>query len=586
MKSGPQNGGLNMITFHILVNLASRLGVFVIIAFLLSQTTPFKKLILKKEISLGEKLILSIIFGSFGILGTYMGIPIYGALANSRAVGVIIGGLLGGPFVGALSGFIAAIHRWGIDIGGFTAIACSVSTFVEATLAGLIHRRFENKKIHWWFGFAVGTVMELLQMAIILTIAKPFSAALELVKVIWFPMTFVNSCGIAIFILIIDNIFKEQERVGALQAQLSLNIASETLPYLRKGLNELSAYKAAKIIYDKTDYDAVAITDTEKILAHVGKGEDHHRTGCNLMTITTKKVIGSKNYKVAITREEINCKEPSCPLSSAVVAPLLECDKVIGCLKLYRIRPNSITSIDIKLAQGLAHMFSTQLELAKVENQAKLLASAERRALQAQINPHFLFNALNTIISVSRKNSDDARRLLIDLSQFFRKNLSAGMELVPLEQEIEHVKAYLSIEQARFGERLKTEFSINSPTALSIKVPPLILQPLVENAVKHGIMPKPEGGRVTIKIEDLSDGVVVSVKDDGVGMTEDIFENIKNNKVSKDKIGLRNVNGRLENYFGKESCLKILSNYGSGTLVKFFIPYNQLPAAGSESHGA
>ncbi len=575
-----------MITFHILVNLASRLGVFVIIAFLLSQTTPFKKLILKKEISLGEKLILSIIFGSFGILGTYMGIPIYGALANSRAVGVIIGGLLGGPFVGALSGFIAAIHRWGIDIGGFTAIACSVSTFVEATLAGLIHRRFENKKIHWWFGFAVGTVMELLQMAIILTIAKPFSAALELVKVIWFPMTFVNSCGIAIFILIIDNIFKEQERVGALQAQLSLNIASETLPYLRKGLNELSAYKAAKIIYDKTDYDAVAITDTEKILAHVGKGEDHHRTGCNLMTITTKKVIGSKNYKVAITREEINCKEPSCPLSSAVVAPLLECDKVIGCLKLYRIRPNSITSIDIKLAQGLAHMFSTQLELAKVENQAKLLASAERRALQAQINPHFLFNALNTIISVSRKNSDDARRLLIDLSQFFRKNLSAGMELVPLEQEIEHVKAYLSIEQARFGERLKTEFSINSPTALSIKVPPLILQPLVENAVKHGIMPKPEGGRVTIKIEDLSDGVVVSVKDDGVGMTEDIFENIKNNKVSKDKIGLRNVNGRLENYFGKESCLKILSNYGSGTLVKFFIPYNQLPAAGSESHGA
>ncbi|NLZ51893.1 MAG: sensor histidine kinase [Thermoanaerobacteraceae bacterium] len=573
-------------TFHILVNLASRLGVFVIIAFLLSQTSTFKKLILKKEVSLGEKIILSIIFGSFGILGTYMGIPIYGALANSRAVGVIIGGLLGGPFVGALSGLIAAFHRWGIDIGGFTAIACSVSTFTEATLAGLIHRRFENGKIHWWFGFAVGTSMELLQMIIILTIAKPFSAAWELVKVIWFPMTFVNSCGIAIFILIIDNIFKEQERVGALQAQLSLDIASKTLPYLRKGLNELSAYKTAKIIYDKTDFDAVAITDIEKILAHVGRGEDHHKVGSYLMTKTTKNAIDSKNYKVAISREEINCEEPSCPLSSAVVAPLLECDKVIGCLKLYRIRPNSISSIDIKLAQGLAHMFSTQLELAKAENQAKLLAIAERRALQAQINPHFLFNALNTIISVSRKNSDNARQLLIDLSQFFRKNLSAGMELVPLEQEIEHVKAYLSIEQARFGERLKTEFSIDSPVALSVKVPPLILQPLVENAVKHGIMPKQEGGKVTIKIEDLSQGVVVSVKDDGVGMTEDIFENIKKNKVSKDKIGLRNVNGRLENYFGKESCLKILSNYGSGTLVKFFIPYSLLPVTGCESHGA
>ncbi len=573
-------------TFHLLVNLASRLGVFVIIAFLLSQTATFKKLILKREVSLGEKIILSLIFGSFGILGTYMGIPIYGALANSRAVGVIIGGLLGGPFVGVLSGLIASLHRWSIDIGGFTAIACAVSTFTEATLAGLIHKRFENGKIRWWHGFAVGTFMELLQMIIILTIAKPFSAAWELVKVIWFPMTFVNSCGIAIFILIIDNIFKEQERVGALQAKLSLDIASETLTYLRKGLNELSAYKAAKIIFDKTDYDAVAITDIEKILVHVGKGEDHHKAGYNFMTKTTKDAINSKEYKLATSKEEINCTEPSCPLESAVVAPLLEGDGVIGCLKLYKVRPNSITSIDIKLAQGLAHMFSTQLELAKAENQAKLLANAERRALQAQINPHFLFNAINTIISVSRKNSDDARKLLIDLSEFFRKNLSAGMELVPLEQEIEHVKAYLSIEQARFGERLKTEFIVESGAASSILVPPLILQPLVENAVKHGIMPKQEGGKVTIKIESTNQGVMVSVEDDGVGMSEEMLENIKKHQASKDRIGLWNVNGRLESYFGKESCLDIHSKHKLGTVVKFFIPYSRMPVMGRENHGA
>ncbi|GLI50941.1 histidine kinase [Tepidanaerobacter syntrophicus] len=574
-------------TFQILLDLANRLGIFVIIAFLLSQFTPFKKLILKKEVSLGEKIILSAIFGSFGILGTYMGIPVYGALANSRAVGVIIGGLLGGPFVGVLSGLIASLHRWSIDIGGFTAVACAISTFIEATLAGFIHKKFENgKKICWWHGFAVGIAMELLQMVIILTIAKPFSAALELVKVIWFPMTFVNSCGIAIFILIIDNIFKEQEQVGALQAKLSLDIASETLPYLRKGLNELSAYKAAKIIFDKTDYDAVAVTDTEKILAHVGKGEDHHKAGYSFMTKTTKDVISSKEYKIATSKEEINCAEPSCPLQSAVVAPLLEGDKVIGCLKLYKVRPNSITSIDVKLAQGLARMFATQLELAKAENQAKLLANAERRALQAQINPHFLFNALNTIISVSRKNPDESRKLLMDLSEFFRKNLSAGMEMVPLEQEIEHVKAYLSIEQARFGERLKTEFIIEPNAASSILVPPLILQPLVENAVKHGIMPKKEGGKVTVKIESVNQGTIVSVEDNGIGMSEEILEDVKKYKACKDRIGLWNVNGRLESYFGKKSCLEIYSKYKHGTVVKFFIPCSRIPAIGCENHGA
>ncbi|MDN5313669.1 MAG: two-component system, LytTR family, sensor histidine kinase LytS, partial [Thermoanaerobacteraceae bacterium] len=109
----------------ILINLVNRLGFFIVIAYLLSRNRPFKNLILKNEVSLKDKLILSAIFGAFGILGTYLGIPIYGAIANSRAVGVIIGGLLGGPFVGILSGFIAGFHRWAIDIGGFTAVACS-----------------------------------------------------------------------------------------------------------------------------------------------------------------------------------------------------------------------------------------------------------------------------------------------------------------------------------------------------------------------------------------------------------------------------------------------------------------------------
>ncbi|MDN5332277.1 MAG: two-component system, LytTR family, sensor histidine kinase LytS [Tepidanaerobacteraceae bacterium] len=560
--------------YSILLSLANRLGIFIVIAYLLSRNKAFKNLILKKEISLMDKLILSAIFGAFGILGTYLGIPVYGAIANSRAVGVIIGGLLGGPVVGFLSGFLAGFHRWAIDVGGFTALACGISTFTEGIIGGFLHYKFNRNKLKWHNAFLIGMVLEFLQMAIILMVAKPYNAALELVKIIWFPMTTVNAAGIAIFILIVENIFREQEKVGAYQAQLALDIASETLPYLRQGLNELSAYKTAKIIYEKANYDAVAITDDKKILAHIGVGEDHHKAGLNIQTQVTRKVLTTGEFQVALSKEEIECFHESCSLKSAVIVPLMEKDRVIGSLKLYRTRENSISSVDVKLALGLAQLFSTQLELSRMEHQARLLAKAELRALQSQINPHFLFNALNTIISVCRKDPEKARMLLVHLGEFFRKNLNSGKELVPIEQEIEHVKAYLAIEQARFGDRLKVVFELEPIEG--VMVPPLILQPLVENAVKHGIFPKREGGTVIIRAKNVDGGVELTVADDGVGFDEEIVKELLYKEGPTERIGLFNVNRRLENLYGSQSRLKISSKPMLGTVVKFFIPVAEM----------
>jgi two-component system sensor histidine kinase LytS len=412
--------------------------------------------------------------------------------------------------------------------------------------------------------------LELLQMVIILAIARPFNAALELVKVIWFPMTAVNAAGIAIFIVIVENIFKEQERAGAYQAQLALDIASETLPYLKRGMNELSAYKTAKIIYEKADFDAVAVTDEKQILAHIGAGEDHHKPGHKVLTEATRRALTTGECQVASSRSEIECPDENCPLKSAVIVPLREGENVIGSLKLYKNRENSISSVDVKLAEGLGQLFSTQLELGRAEYQSRLLARAELKALQSQINPHFLFNALNTIISILRKDPARARELLIDLSDFFRKNLSMSLDLVPLEQEIEHVKAYLAIEQARFCERLKAVFEIQE--GIDIMVPPLILQPLVENAIKHGLLPKKNGGTVRIGARNLENGVEISVIDDGVGMEESMVEKVLSRSACKDKIGLCNVNGRLESLYGSQSRLVISSKPGMGTEVKFFIP--------------
>jgi len=446
-------------------NLANRVGIILILALFLSRMGIFRKLVLKQNINMKDKISLSVIFGVFGIVGTYTGIPIQGAIANSRVIGVFVGGLLGGPLVGLLSGIIAGGHRFLIDIGGFTSLACAISTLSEGLLAGILIKKFEKSPYRFIFALIAGFVAEIMQMIIILLVAKPLSEALQLVKVIGIPMILANGIGIAVFIAITDSIFKEIENEAVYQAQLSLKIADRTLIYFRKGFNEETAKDTARIIYDMTSIKAVSFTDREKILAHVGIGEDHHLAGSLIKTNLTREAIQTKSYIVANSKEEIGCDHCDCPLKSAVIVPIIVEDEVIGILKLYKGEENSITKVEIELALGLAKIFSTQIELSKIDYQRELLARSELKALQAQINPHFLFNAINTIVSLTRTQPDDARRLLIHLGNYFRNNLEQEVEDVDLYKEIEHINSYIEIEKARFGDKLEIIYNIDKSVA-------------------------------------------------------------------------------------------------------------------------
>ncbi|KPU26953.1 histidine kinase [Caloranaerobacter sp. TR13] len=554
----------------ILTALINKLGIIIILAFIMSRTNLFKKLIINRNISLFDKIILAIFFGLFGIIGTYSGIPVKGAIANSRVIGVFVGGLLGGPFIGTFSGLIAGLHRHLIDIGGFTSIACALSTTVEGILAGYLSKYFYQSKNKWLFALVAGIISETIQMIIILIVAKPFIDAVKLVEIIGLPMIITNSIGISISISIIESIFKDQERAAAYQAQIALKIANKTLKYFRKGFSTETAFKTAQIIYEMTDLKAVALTNREKILAHIGVGDDHHRAGDEIITSLTKEVIKSGKYKIANYKHEIGCNIPNCKLNSAIIVPIKEKNKVIGTLKLYKTSEKSISQVDIELALGLALLFSTQVELSKIEYQAKLLAKAELKALQAQINPHFLFNAINTIVSFIRTKPDKARELLLHLSSYFRKNLQQNEDVVELEKEIDHIKSYLEIEKARFGNKLNVKFEI--PKNIKCYLPPLTLQPIVENAIKHGIMEKIEGGTIEIKAISEENGTKLIVSDNGVGIDKKYLERIFSNSNENTSVGLINVNNRLKNKYGEKYGLKIQSELGVGTIVTMTIP--------------
>ncbi len=223
-------------------------------------------------------------------------------------------------------------------------------------------------------------------------------------------------------------------------------------------------------------------------------------------------------------------------------------------------------------------MRSVQAETArrKAEAAELALARAELRTLRAQINPHFLFNALNTIRYFVRTDPQTARRLLLDLSEVFQRALRSG-ELVPLRDELSYVQAYLALEQARLHERLRVEWSPAPETLCQTPlcdhpVPTLTLQPIVENAVVHGIARRPQGGTVRIHTAQVDGVLTIEVQDDGVGIPPERLAEVLSSERPSASIGLRNVDGRLRALYGEKHRLIIESEVGRGTRVVIRIP--------------
>lgn len=361
----------------------------------------------------------------------------------------------------------------------------------------------------------------------------------------------------------------EQEEV--IHTQKVLEIANKTLPYLRTGLSLESAHQVAQIIYERTDAIAVAITDLTKVLSFSGIGSDHHTAGESILTRATRDALNYNEVRVLKSKSEIGCPYEDCPLRASIVAPLEFKKEAAGTLKFYYSSDDKLTEGRITTAEGLARLLSTQLELSDLEQKEELAARAELKALQAQINPHFLFNTLNTIGMFCRTSPTKARELIIQFADFFRKTLERETDMVSLEEELDYTSSYLVLEKARFGEKLRIDKRVDA-SLLTFTLPSFILQPLVENCVKHGIS---SDGSLNIVIEAIlkDSDLLINVEDDGVGITSSDMKEILMPGFGKGLgIGLHNVNERLICLYGEKYGLDISSAVGKGTKVTVRIP--------------
>ena len=343
----------------------------------------------------------------------------------------------------------------------------------------------------------------------------------------------------------------------------TLHTASLASQHLADGLTPDAAERAGRHLLSILGAHAVSLSDTGGVLSWTGVGEHHRGVAFDIGDETR-----ATGRTVVHGSTRITCDDDACPIRAAVTAPLVMDDLVVGTLSAWTEQPSPGLA---KATEEVAAWVSSQLALAELARTRTRVMEAELRALRAQISPHFIYNSLAAIASFVRTDPDRARELLIDFADFTRYSLRSGGAFTTLAEELRNVERYLILEQARFGDRLQTSLLI-APEVLPVTVPYLAVQPLVENAVRHGLAGKEGIGRLTITAADRGPDAEISIEDDGIGADPQRIRTILDGAHATDSVGLGNVDARLRQVYGDEFGLVVETAPGAGTKVSFRVP--------------
>lgn len=355
----------------------------------------------------------------------------------------------------------------------------------------------------------------------------------------------------------------------------ALHSAAAAGEYLRNGLEPAGALKASRQLRALLNSPAFAMTDDSRLLAWDGAGAAAKQPdSAVVMGIAAQALRNGRTHVVELTEEirtALGLPESYTELRAAVVCPLKVDSRAVGSVIILSKHPSAGL---VRAANEVAAWVSAQLELAELSSSRTLLAEAEVRALRAQISPHFIYNSLNAIASFINTDPARARELVVEFADFTRYSFRRHGDFTTLAEELRCIDRYLLLESARFGDRLQVSLRI-APEVLSTVIPFLSLQPLVENAVRHGLEAKVGNGLVQISARDLGAYTEVTVEDDGVGMDPEQLRSVLAGQRDGSHVGLRNVDSRLRQVYGDDHGLTIDTGVGAGMLITMTVPKNQ-----------
>ncbi|MHC6231452.1 sensor histidine kinase [Arthrobacter sp. MMS24-T111] len=342
----------------------------------------------------------------------------------------------------------------------------------------------------------------------------------------------------------------------------TLHAASQAGQHLRRGLNPSGAAKAARQLRSLLGCDALAITDTSGVLAWDGGAEEIRP---RLMQLAAGAMESGRAAVLPAGAEGTGG-----PLA-AVIAPMRAGIRVVGAVAAFA--PTAGAGL-VRATGEVADWVAVQVELAELDASRTLLMEAEVRALRAQISPHFIYNSLNAIASFINTDPERARELVVEFADFTRYSFRRHGDFTTLAEELRCIDRYLLLERARFGERVQVSLRV-APEVLSTVIPFLSLQPLVENAVRHGLEAKAGPGHISITAEDAGAFAEVTIEDDGVGMDPEQLRSVLAGHTDGDHVGLRNVDARLRQVYGNDHGLVVETAPGEGTLITMRVPKSQ-----------
>lgn len=347
----------------------------------------------------------------------------------------------------------------------------------------------------------------------------------------------------------------------------TLHAASQAGQHLRRGLNPAGAAKASRQLRTLLGCDALAIMDTSGVLAWDGSGEDLKPRMMDLAA----GVLASGRTAVLPAGDASAAMDTTGGPLAAVIAPVRAGARVVGAVAAFAPSPGAGL---VRATSEVADWVAVQVELAELDASRTQLMEAEVRALRAQISPHFIYNSLNAIASFINTDPARARELVVEFADFTRYSFRRHGDFTTLAEELRCIDRYLLLERARFGERVQVSLRV-APEVLSTVIPFLSLQPLVENAVRHGLEAKEGPGHISITANDAGAYAEVTLEDDGVGMDPAQLQSMLAGHTDGEHVGLRNVDARLRQVYGNDHGLVIETAPGEGTLITMRVPKSQ-----------
>lgn len=540
--------------FRLLLPLTERMVIIWFAAYVFSQSALFWNII-KDSVSKRDKLVVILFFSMLSIAGTYLGIPIeQGAIANIRPLGAIVAGIIGGPGVGAAVGLISGLHRW--SLGGITGFACGVATVAEG-LSGAAARRISgNNFLSMKTAVLAGLLGETLQVLLVLLLTRPFGDALAIERAVGLPMVVVNTVGVVGFMLIVRDVYQKYSGVFISQFSRFVEIEKKLSSGVRDDFSAATAEDVLSALTGHTDLKGIFFSQGGRVLGFRGAQAEVEEI---VRSLEAMKVLDGP-HTVEYSGFSRPVRYYCVPVYGAAPSQQL----VLGVQVFGR---SYYDGFAMRFSEGLAGLIQNQLRTYRLMQSEHEMSLAQLVALKAQIRPHFLFNALSTISSFCRTDPMKARELILDLSSYFRKTIESDSDLILLKEELELVEAYLRIEEARMGSRLSVTIDIQG-SALEVRIPTLILQPLVENAVKYGVAPNPKGGRIWIRAWVEEGRLWATVEDEGWVLGED--------KESQGcGIALGNIRQRLMLIYGEDAVLELNKRVPTGTEARVMLPVRQ-----------